>query len=137
MLTLRDSSVKIAKNMQTWPFDVYTKYQPFRASGEAAGHAHLTQLLHAQEGRIGLLARRWTRDALSGHARGVRATQTLRTLARDAGSGAEASPRGPTPPGRSRRGGCLTCSRQSTAGSVSLVHRGTCDAILEARERSA
>ena len=82
----------LAKNAASSPFDVYTKYQPFRASGEAAGHAHLTQLLHAQEGRIGLLARRWTRDALSGHARGVRATQTLRTLARDRGSGAEASP---------------------------------------------
>ena len=89
MLTLRDSSVKIAKNAASSRFDVYTKYQPFRASGEAAGHAHLTQLLHAQEGRIGLLARRWTRDALSGHARGVRATQTLRTLARDPGSGAD------------------------------------------------
>ena len=61
----------LAKNAASSRFDVYSKYQPFRASGEAAGHALLTQLLHAQEGRIDLLARRWTRDALSGHARGV------------------------------------------------------------------
>ena len=74
MLTLRDSSVKIAKNMQTWPFDVYTKYQPFRASGEAAGHAHLTQLLHAQDGRIGLLTRETldTGRSLGTRARGTR-----------------------------------------------------------------